>query len=568
MNKECIECGEPNNRPNSITCSPKCYQRRKTRTVAKTCVICNKEFFGRGKTCSREHALELKKRTNREKFGSDWAIQTSEAKKKRVETNLDKYGTEHPLQTEASLAKLRETSRQKYGTDYPNQNEEVKNKITKTVKEKYGVDNPFQSEEIKEKIKATNLERYGFEHAFQNEKVKEKHRLTMLERFGVENGFQSEEIKLKISESLLESLGVDHPSKSDEVWKKYRETSLANHGVPHPMLCDAIRKKMSIAREKSVLSGKSFRTVSQFNRDVARRITTRYGNEVVFEKAVEDRSFDLHIVDTNILIELNPLITHNSDVAYPCVLRKCALPCSEHSPTTRDAHFRRASLARKNGFKLIQIYEWDSIDDLFSLLDGKLMPIEDKFSARKLTVSEIPVNVANDFLEMNHIQGKVRGQKWIYGLFNDDDLLSVASFGESRFNNSVASHEWLRYSVKKNVIIHGGANKLFKFFVDKVNPDNVVSYVDFDHTTAENIFLNQCDFIELKETGPTLVWFNGKSKKKITNTSLLRLGADKLLGTNYGSREESGLNNEDILRLEGFLRVFTSGNRVFHWSNT
>jgi hypothetical protein len=88
--------------------------------------------------------------------------------------------------------------------------------------------------------------------------------------------------------------------------------------------------------------------------------------------------------------------------------------------------------------------------------------------------------------------------------------------------------------------------------------------VDFDHTTAKNIFLQQCGFEELKPTGPSLVWTKGS--ERIYNNSLLSLGADRLLGTNYGSPKICGLKNKDIMLIEGWLPVYTSGNRVFRTS--
>ena len=76
--------------------------------------------------------------------------------------------------------------------------------------------------------------------------------------------------------------------------------------------------------------------------------------------------------------------------------------------------------------------------------------------------------------------------------------------------------------------------------------------------------LNHCGSQELKPTGPALVW--SKGDESVPETSLLRLGADRLLGTSYGSREESGLDNHGIMLTEGWLPVWTAGNRVFTWT--
>ena len=49
-------------------------------------------------------------------------------------------------------------------------------------------------------------------------------------------------------------------------------------------------------------------------------------------------------------------------------------------------------------------------------------------------------------------------------------------------------------------------------------------------------------------------------------TSLLSIGADRILGTSYGSKKESGMDNRDIMLAEGFLEVYTAGNRVYLWN--
>ena len=107
--------------------------------------------------------------------------------------------------------------------------------------------------------------------------------------------------------------------------------------------------------------------------------------------------------------------------------------------------------------------------------------------------------------------------------------------------------------------------RLFKEFLNDANPLSVISYVNFDHTTKVT-FLNSLGFEESKHTGPSLVYCNVDGRK-YSNTSLLSVGADILLETNYGSAKESGLDNHAIMLLEGFLPVYTSGNRVFIWNN-
>lgn len=232
---------------------------------------------------------------------------------------------------------------------------------------------------------------------------------------------------------------------------------------------------------------------------------------------------------------------------------------------SEDNPYLRARAATKAGLRLKQIYPWDSTEVIDHLLGFERATIKRKLSARKLEVREVAKKPEREFLDANHVQGFVRGSKWAKGLFDGDELLAVATFGPSRFRKGY-EYEFLRYAVKRGVIIRGGAPRLMKRFVSDVNPKSVLSYVDYAHTTGDT-FLPSCGFIELKPSGGTVMWVH-KDGRYFTQSSIQRLGADRLLGTSYGPREVCGLNNEGIMKAEGFAAYRTAGNRVFEWRAT
>lgn len=211
---------------------------------------------------------------------------------------------------------------------------------------------------------------------------------------------------------------------------------------------------------------------------------------------------------------------------------------------------------------LIQVYDWDSKDSVIRLLAGHLEKGWKRHSARKLSLREIPQRTANEFLKENHIQAGLKGQEVCLGLFDDDFLLSVATFGKARFK---AKQQWefLRYAVKRGHVIHGAAGRLWEYFLNSREPESVISYIDFNHTTRRENFLLSLGYVETGETASVLYW--SKGDRVIRETSLLALGADKLLKTTYGSREKSGLDNHGIMIAEGWLPIYTAGNRNFIW---
>lgn len=229
-------------------------------------------------------------------------------------------------------------------------------------------------------------------------------------------------------------------------------------------------------------------------------------------------------------------------------------------------HFKRALAALEEDRTLIQWYGWESQEKLVSFLHSRTLKSV-RLSARKLTARKIASTEANRFLKLYHVQGAGRGQSHCYGLYDGSELVAVATFGRGRFN-SKASWEFLRYAVARERIVHGGSGRLFDLFKAEVNPDSVVSYIDFSHTTRKELFLNSMGFVEGKPTGPSVIWHRVRDNKVVKQTSLLSVGADRLLKTNYGSRDECGLDNRGIMLKEGFLPVHAAGNRVFLWRDT
>ena len=104
---------------------------------------------------------------------------------------------------------------------------------------------------------------------------------------------------------------------------------------------------------------------------------------------------------------------------------------------------------------------------------------ENRIFARKCEIREVDSQTACLFLEDNHIQGKC-GSSIRYGLYYNDELVSLMTFGKTRHFIGNGSHEYelLRFCNKLNTNVVGGASKLFKHFVDTNKPNNIVSYAD------------------------------------------------------------------------------------------
>ena len=467
-------------------------------------------------------------------------------------------------------AKAKETFLKKYGVDNPAKSKEVLVKIQKTNLDRYGVECSAQSEVVKEKIKATNLKKYGVEYSFQAEEVKDKIKATSLERYGVDNPSKSDVIKNRIVESNRKNLGVDYPMQSKEVMGKSRITSLEKYGTEYPNQSDIVKSKIDAStlehygvnrackldefkqkivdtnRERYgvdytclIYSGKLKGNDSSYNRSFAELLDI---NNIIYEREflLQKYSYDFKVGNT--LIEVDPAATHNT---YFSPYGDNRIDVNYHRDKTR--------LAKDNGYNVIHIFEWDDINKVVQLLKNRATVY-----ARKCEVRMVSDVDTGNYLDTYHLQGTCRGQKIRLGLYYDNQLVSLMTFGKSRFNKN-CEYELLRYCSHYNVI--GGAEKLFKYFVDNYKPNSIVSYCDTSKFSGK--VYDTLGFEFIKTNKPRKHWYSMKEKRHITDGLLLSQGYDRLFKESHGK----GTSNEELILARGYLPVYDCGQSTYIWRN-
>ena len=180
---------------------------------------------------------------------------------------------------------------------------------------------------------------------------------------------------------------------------------------------------------------------------------------------------------------------------------------SEKMGKDQDYHFDKTVLARRMGYKLIQIYEDEWLynkevtkDKIAHILEASTKP---RLHARKLFVDRVSFNEAKKFFESNHIQGTPPNHKICYGLFNDGVLVAAASFGVLRFgvdNSAENTYELYRYAT--SAIISGGCSKLIAAFAkDHTDISTIYSFSDRRWSSGE--LYQKCGFKYLGYTKPS-----------------------------------------------------------------
>ena len=228
-----------------------------------------------------------------------------------------------------------------------------------------------------------------------------------------------------------------------------------------------------------------------------------------------------------------------------------------------------------------------------SLLKSKLQQNHIKIGARQTTIKIIDKKTSKMFLDNNHVLGYDRSSDVIYGLYYNDVLVSVMSFGKPRYSKE---YDWelLRFANLSNHTIYGAASKLWKQFLKDYNPKNVITYTNNDFGNGEVYAKLGFKFKDVLKS--SCVWNQPYKNTFIKHTSLIRQGADRLLKNkidnyfpvgldredfiNRGGKEEYAREysllpentewwpgNVDIVKHYGFVDVYSSGTSIYVFEN-
>lgn len=420
------------------------------------------------------------------------------------------------------------TVRAKYGVDNVSELAEVREKISKAN----------GSEEVKAKRRQTSLKNWGVDNPAKSEKVKAKQRDTFLQKYGVDNPMKNDTIAKMLSDimsspehveahrqHLLEKYGVTCTNDIPGVREKMIETTMKNHGVPYYVL------------SPEYLNPEKSNVISQVNKSVAKRLNG-CGIFTEFEYRIDRKCYDIHIKDTNILLEIDPTYTHNAIGNH-----------WDKKGTDKNYHLEKTKLAVENGYRCIHVFDWDDVNKVIQLLASK-----QTIYARKCAVADIDYNTAGKFEMQHHLQRDCRSQQVCLGLYYEGELVEVMTFGKPRYNKK---YQWelLRLCTHSDYKVTGGASKLFKHFLRQYNPQSILSYCDLAKFNGD--VYDQLGFKHVRDTEPQKVWSRGSDK--ITDNLLRQRGFDQLFNANYGK----GTNNEELMLQHGWLPVYDCGQAVY-----
>lgn len=489
------------------------------------------------------------KSTMKAHYGVESALRSPEILAKMKQTNLAKYGVEHVTQANCIKEKSKQTCLKKYGVENPYQAETIKKKIKQTLINHYGVDSPIKNEKIHNKIKQTLVDRYGVDHQSKSKDVREKTKQTNLERYGSTAPAGNKDIQEKIRKTFLKNYGVDHPLRSKIVQDKLQQTNLEKYGVSNPLLAKEIRARLLSTRQKnnwpifkeflaskkiSILSteddfvnkkelmfkcqlcshewqehkmlGSSRRMVcpnctrtnkgSIEEKMLLHYIQSIYSGPIIenTRKVISPYELDVYLPDLKLAFEFNGTYWHSENAGKPS-----------------DYHITKTRLCNKQGIRLIHIFEYEWVfnqEKIKSLIKSALGIFDVKLYARRCQVKLIDAKDYRDFLLLNHLQSAV-GSPIRYGLYYQNELVSVIGFGQSRYKKGET--ELHRYCVKAGYQIVGGFSKLIKYACKDANITEFYSYIDLAHFSGRGY--KKIGFEKVSVTSPSYIYIRGEEIK-------------------------------------------------------
>lgn len=443
-----------------------------------------------------------------------------------VRRALRAHGIKKPAELYQQKAKT--TCLIKYGVAHPLQSKEIQKKTTETFYKRHGVKNPFQAEFVKEKSKQTLQKRYGVSNCQQSEEVRAKAKDTMLKKYHTTSGMQCHmaDIKTWQNDELFKNFVI-----AGTLGRKWYTAELAEH---FNCTISPVQVKIGELNLWDYIEYKTSQEEEALRAEIeALGISTTKYRQAGLE-------LDIYIKSKNIAIEFNGNYWH-----------------STRASKTPTYHVNKSKEAEKRNIFLYHVFEYDWVtkkEVVLSQIRNLLGCNTTTVYARKCVLKEVIPSEAHSFLTTNHMQGST-ASKINLGLYYNNELVSLMTFGKSRFNKN---YEWelVRFCNKLNTTVVGGASKLFKHFVKQYKPTSMVSYSDIAHT--KGLLYGKLGFTQAGTSYPNYVWVH-----HATVLSRYKCQKHLLVKRGFGGL---GQTEREIMEARNFAQIFDCGSRVHVWS--
>jgi len=426
-----------------------------------------------------------------------------------------------------------------------------------------------KSQEHKNKIKKTYLKKYDVESHNQVNSVKQKKKKTLIKNYGVDNPMKSKVVKKTYINNLIKNYGVDNPMKINNIINN-RQLKIYNGSDKNILrVIDKLKNDYDfIKHENGLFYFKCKKCGDIFNININLLNGRLMLNIPICLKCNPQKSYNYYFY--NFIETLNiPFIKNDRNILDGKELdvyiysKNLGIEFDGlywHSNIYKDKnyHLNKTNLAESKGIQLIHIFEdeWVNKPDIVkSIIKSKLGIFNDRIYARKTIIKKVDDNnLIRTFLNENHIQGFI-GSKVKIGLFYNDELVSLMTFGSLRRSmgqkeNKEGYYEMLRFATKLNTQVIGGASKMLNYFIKNYHPKEILTYADRRYSNGKLYLKLGFDFI--KKTEPNY-WYI--KKNQIKREYRFKYRKDVLIKEGFDKNK----TEKEIMLERGYYHIYDCG---------
>lgn len=379
----------------------------------------------------------------------------------------------------------------------------------------------------------------------------------------------------KMHETLMQRYGDPAPTKASNPRNPEQLKAIQSKENLEDFINRHVGKDKGVTLQRlaellNIGTYKTFETVRDFNffdrvqfgspvsfaeTDIARWIEDDLKCKVETQnrQLLDGKEIDIYLPDYKIGIEYNGNYWHS----YPVKDMKY--------------HQDKSIQAAKVGIRLIHIFEYEWKDSKIRekiknyLYDIVKSDSIDRIYARNTVVSEISPAEQYKFQDKYHLQGRATASIHL-GIYQKPDkdkknLLGIMTFGKPRFNSQY-EYELIRMCFKPKVSVVGGAQKMFKHFLDMCKPKQILTYSDISKFTGGVYKQMGMKIVQDNSmTVPNYVWVRPQDSSFLNRYQTTK---QKLIDNGLGSDDQT---ENDIMTWSGYVKVYDCGQLKYEYIN-
>jgi len=282
------------------------------------------------------------------------------------------------------------------------------------------------------------------------------------------------------------------------------------------------------------------RIVSDGEREINEHIKSLMVNtECNTRNVINPLEIDILIQQHNLAIEYDGLFWHN-----------------HNKLKNKNYHLNKTQLCESKGIQLLHIFENEWLEPTKqkiwkSIISNKLGH-STRLYARNCEIKTVKATKKCEFLKVNHLQGDCPSSVNV-GLYHNDVLVSLMTFGKSRFSKK---YDWelLRFCNGLDISVIGGASRLLKRF-RTMKSGSIVSYADKRRSNG-NLY-KQLGFVHTHDSKPNYWYFKNSDKLESRVKYQKHKLSEKLDDFNPNLSELENMHNN------GYHKIYDCGNQVW-----